>query len=281
MKLKNIIYSVSLCAAALIPVACDDVAEDDRFIYVEPAEVSKCVLLEDFTGQRCVNCPAAAELIETLQEEYGADNVVAVGIYGGVLGSLPNGTPLPLCTDEGGWYYDHWGVANRPQPFGMVDRQGFIDTSAWPQAVYSNIQKQAEVMLEAECAYDDVSRNVGITVAADGLANINGSLQVWLVEDSVTSVQFLTGNVVDEEYMHNHVFRATVNGQMGDDISIIQGERVEREFTYEISQDWKPEDMSVVAFIYNDTGVLQTVRAKLIPAQGDENQPAVDNVEGA
>lgn len=282
MKLKNIIYSVSLCAAALIPVACDDVAEDDRFIYVEPAEVAKRVLLEDFTGQRCINCPEASELIERLQEEYGADNVIAVGIYGGINGTSSNGTPFPLYTEAGGWYYDHWGVANRPQPFGMVDRQGFIDTSAWPQAVYSNIQKQAEVMLEAECDYDEVSRNVGITVTADGVANIDGSLQVWLVEDSVVSLQFLPGiSQPDMDYVHNHVFRATVNGQMGDDISVVQGERVEREFTYEISQDWKPEDMSVVAFIYNDTGVLQTVKAKLIPAQGDENQPAVDNVEGA
>lgn len=281
MKLKNIIYSVSLCAAALIPVACDDVAEDDRFIYVEPAEVAKRVLLEDFTGQRCINCPEASELIERLQEEYGADNVIAVGIYGGINGTSLNGTPFPLYTEAGGWYYDHWGVANRPQPFGMVDRQGFIDTSAWPQAVYSNIQKQAEVMLEAECDYDEVSRNVGITVTADGVANIDGSLQVWLVEDSVVSLQFLPGiSQPDMDYVHNHVFRATVNGQMGDDISVVQGERVEREFTYEISQDWKPEDMSVVAFIYNDTGVLQTVKAKLIPAQGDENQPAVDNVEG-
>ena len=136
-------------------------------------------------------------------------------------------------------------------------------------------------MLEAECAYDEASRNVGIAVAADGLANITGSLQVWLVEDSVVSVQLLTGNVQDYEYIHNHVFRATVNGQMGEDISIIQGERVEREFTYEISQDWKPENMSVVAFVYNNTGVLQTVKAKLIPAQGDENQPAGDNAEEA
>ena len=136
-------------------------------------------------------------------------------------------------------------------------------------------------MLEAECDYDEVSRNVGITVTADGVANIDGSLQVWLVEDSVVSLQFLPGiSQPDMDYVHNHVFRATVNGQMGDDISVVQGERVEREFTYEISQDWKPEDMSVVAFIYNDTGVLQTVKAKLIPAQGDENQPAVDNVEG-
>ncbi len=278
MKLKNIIYSVSLCAAALIPVACDDVAEDDRFIYVEPAEVAKRVLIEDFTGQWCVNCPDAAELIELMQDEYGADNVIAVGIYGGNMGKLPNGTPLPLYTETGDWYYTHWGVTT--QPIGMVDRQGLIGTSAWPEAVYNNIQKQAEIMLEAECAYDEASRNVGIAVAADGLANITGSLQVWLVEDSVVSVQLLTGNVTDEEYMHNHVFRATVNGQMGDDISIIQGERVEREFTYEISQDWKPENMSVVAFVYNDTGVLQTAKAKLIPAQGDEKQPDNDDVEG-
>ena len=84
-------------------MACDDVAEDDRFIYVEPAEVAKRVLLEDFTGQRCINCPEASELIERLQEEYGADNVIAVGIYGGINGTSSNGTPFPLYTEAGGF----------------------------------------------------------------------------------------------------------------------------------------------------------------------------------
>lgn len=57
MKLKKLIYNVSLFAVGLTLAACSDIAEDDRFEYVEPAEVAKRVLIEDLTGQLCLNCP--------------------------------------------------------------------------------------------------------------------------------------------------------------------------------------------------------------------------------
>ena len=53
----------------LFLTACSHIDEDDRLIYVKPAEVSRRVLLEDFTGQRCVNCPKANDEIKALQEQ--------------------------------------------------------------------------------------------------------------------------------------------------------------------------------------------------------------------
>ena len=234
MRLRNLIYNLSLCVAGLMFVACNEISDDDRFIYVEPADIAKRVLLEDFTGQRCVNCPAAAELIEQIQEEYGADNVIAVG---------------------------------------MVDRHGLLSTSAWPGAVYNYIQQKPAVLLEAECRYDKVSRNVDISVTVDGVESVAGNLQVWLVEDGVVSLQFLTGNIVDDDYVHNHVFRATVNGQMGDAVNVASGERITREYSYVVNQDWNPENMSAVAFVYNDNGVLQVVKTSLVTPDSvdDEN----------
>lgn len=272
MRLRNLIYNLSLCVAGLMFVACNEISDDDRFIYVEPADIAKRVLLEDFTGQRCVNCPAAAELIEQIQEEYGADNVIAVGIYGGGLGTtLPNGVKCPLYTDEGQKYYDYWGVTT--QPVGMVDRHGLLSTSAWPGAVYNYIQQKPAVLLDAECRYDKVSRNVDISVTVDGVESVAGNLQVWLVEDGVVSLQFLTGNIVDDDYVHNHVFRATVNGQMGDALNVASGERITREYSYVVNQDWNPENMSAVAFVYNDSGVLQVVKTSLVTPDSvdDEN----------
>lgn len=266
MKLKNLIYNVSLGAVGLMFVACSDIAEDDRFEYVEPAEVAKRVLIEDLTGQRCINCPDGTAVIEQLIADYGEDNIIAVGLYGGAYGHLTNGKPMPLTCDESQWYYTSWGVADKGQPMARIDRGDFIsDFNTWPTYVRDRIQQKAPVLLEASCNYDEASRNVEITVSADGLENINGKLQVWLTEDNIVSVQMFPGNVVDQNYVHNHVFRATVNAQAGDDISIAQGENVTRTFTYTVSEDWKPEDMSVVTFVFNDSGVLQAAKAPLIP----------------
>ncbi len=266
MKLKKLIYNVSLFAVGLTLAACSDIAEDDRFEYVEPAEVAKRVLIEDLTGQRCLNCPLGTEVIEQIMADYGEDNVIAVGLYGGALGYLPNGKPMPLTCDESQWYYTTWGVDQAPQPMARIDRGDFLnDRAVWPTVVRDRIQQKAQLMLEATCNYDEASRNVEITVSADGVENVNGKLQVWLTEDNIVSPQMLPGGSSDPNYVHNHVFRATVNAQAGDDISIAQGENVTRTFTYTVSEDWKPEDMSVVTFVFNDSGVLQAAKAPLIP----------------
>ena len=51
--------------------ACSHIAEDEQLIEVAvddmpTNEIMRNVLLEDFTGQRCVNCPKAAEIIHQL-----------------------------------------------------------------------------------------------------------------------------------------------------------------------------------------------------------------------
>ena len=275
MKLKRLIYNVSLCIVGVLLAACSNIADDERFVEVEPiippdsisddsVIVVKRVLIEDFTGQRCINCPNGAEAIVQIQKSYGEDRIIAVGLYSGPLGRLPNGMPLPLYNEDANWYYEQRGVS--VQPTAMIDRGGLNSNSdTWSTDVFNRIRLQPELDLKASCNYDEASRNVDITVEADGLADVNGKLQVWLTEDNIVSPQMLPGGSSDPNYVHNHVFRATVNAQAGDDISIAQGENVTRTFTYTVSEDWKPEDMSVVTFVFNDSGVLQAAKAPLIP----------------
>ena len=280
MKLGKLIYNVSLCAVGVMFTACSDIAEDERFIYVEPAEVAKRVLIEDFTGQRCTNCVNGAAAIEQMMEDYGEENVIAVGLYGGVFGSEPFGGPYPLTIEESEWYYAHWGIEDKGQPFAMIDRGSFIDNiNDWPAAVRDRIQMQAPVLLEASCNYDAASRQVEITVYADGVSAISGQLQVWLTEDSIVSKQSIPGQrEMDEDYVHNHVFRATVNAPMGDAVTVGVGERVTRTFTYTLKEDWVADNMSVVTFIYDDSGVLQAAKAPIIPKAesdtGNESETA-------
>ena len=59
----------------LLTQSCSQINESERFIVVEPATVTRAVLIEEFTGQRCVNCPNAATEIARLQQSYGEDNV--------------------------------------------------------------------------------------------------------------------------------------------------------------------------------------------------------------
>ena len=106
----NVKTYILTALATLAFAACSHIDEADRLIYVKPAHVSRCVLLEDFTGQRCVNCPKANDEIRALQEQYGADTVIAVAIHSGPLGFHTNAKYVGLSTDTGDDYYNHWNL---------------------------------------------------------------------------------------------------------------------------------------------------------------------------
>ena len=107
-------YILILAAVALL-AGCDSVGSDERLIEIPPATVQRNVLIEDFTGQRCIFCPAASQTIEELQKLYGADRLIAVGIHAGPLAIKSMGGVKGLRTDAGDVYYKYWAVPNVPE----------------------------------------------------------------------------------------------------------------------------------------------------------------------
>lgn len=269
MKLNNKIYGkLAICAAALSFTACSNIAEDDRLIYVEPVEVSKRVLIEDFTGQGCVNCPNATLVIEEMQEQYGADNVIAVGIHSGPYAKTMSGLNYPLWTETGDYYYDSWDI--EAQPTGVIDRKFVSSTyQSWGAIVRAELQESAPIELDATTEYDAATRTVTVNVNAKGILDVTGKLQVWLTEDNITSVQYMPDGKPNLEYVHNHVFRTAVNGRDGEDFSIKWDEEKTATCTAVLDDGWKAENMSIVAFVYNGDGVQQVVKVPVIPANNE------------
>lgn len=269
MKLNNKIYGkLAICAAALSFTACSNIAEDDRLIYVEPVEVSKRVLIEDFTGQRCINCPNATSAIEEMQEQYGADNIIAVGIHSGPFSKTVTNQPFPLWTETGDYYYDSWNIES--QPTGVIDRKTMSSTyQSWGAIVRAELQESAPIELDATTEYDAATRTVTINVNSKGVLDVTGKLQVWLTEDNITNIQYMPDGKVNTEYVHNHVFRTAVNGRDGEDFSIKWNEEKTATCTAVLDDGWKAENMSVVAFVYNGDGVQQVVKVPVIPADNE------------
>lgn len=112
-----------------------------------------------------------------------------------------------------------------------------------------------------------------VNVAAKGLSGSNtGKLQLWIVEDNIVAPQSQPDGSMTVEYIHNHVFRASVNGTWGEDLAIAENETKTYTATATLKSYWKPENISIVAFVYNDSGVLQAAKAKLqtTPQQSEE-----------
>ncbi len=263
--MKRFFYTI-LTLTAVLMTSCDEMDPQDRLIYVEPPQVSRAVLIEDFTGQYCVNCPRATEEIERLVEEYGDTTVIAVAIHSGPF-SKNQGAYTPLYTAQGDEYFSHWGLS--AQPVGLVDRlfsSTPFDYTDWAGAVNYELEKKAPVsiMVEAEMDGGDDLCHANVEVIGLDSALVKGKLQVWLVEDSIDSFQLMPNGGREEHYNHMHVFRATLNGAWGDDISVNHGQVVQKSYTLPMDAAWKPQHCSIVAFVYDEEMVKQVVKSKLI-----------------
>ena len=80
MKIFNKISAIALACIAL--TACNEVDPDDRFEELPAVSCKRTVLLEEFTGQECTNCPDAHRLVANLHEQYG-EQLVSVAIHAG------------------------------------------------------------------------------------------------------------------------------------------------------------------------------------------------------
>ena len=260
MKIKNFLL-LSLAAVAF--AACDNINEADRYSKDPlPIKPEKGVLIEDFTGQKCVNCPKATDVIHELQGLYGEDYVIAVAIHGGAL-AISESKPMGLATDQGNDYHKHWGVTTWPK--GKIDRGENLEFTSWSAEVVKRLQMKPIVDLDLTgTTYDAASRKLNVAVKMTGNEAVEGKLQIWLIEDNIVLPQQMPDGSLNKNYVHNHVFRASVNEPYGTPVTVAKAASETKQFDYTLADKYKPENVSVVAFVYNDAGgVLQVIKKKI------------------
>lgn len=268
MKIKNLFLGVATAAMAMAAASCSNIDEGDRLIYVKPAEVGRAILIEDFTGQKCINCPTGTEIINSIVDTYGEDNVIAVGVHSGPLGFAGNSKTVGLMTDTGNEYYTRWDKENKMgQPWVIFNRKTSPDShyNNWAAMVGTIISEKANLSVKIANAYDAATRTLTTTVGADGVnGTVNGKLQVWIVEDGVKALQMMPDGKSNKEYIHNHVFRAAVNGTWGEDVTVKEGETTTKQYQYVLPEAWNADNIAVVAFVYNDGGVENVAKKHLV-----------------
>ncbi len=262
MKLKHIM----ICLAGFLLTACETIEEDERFSAPIYVEANKNVLVEDYTAQRCVNCPLAAAKITELQniiaQAYGKQHVISVAIHGGSQAiSAPKGLAETISQD----YTTAAGIAAWPSA--IIDRKGApnSDFNTWSKDIIDRMSEPLQAELSLSNTYDEASRTINITVNAEAVSTaVNGTLQVWLTESGIEAYQSLPDGEHDLKYVHNHILRDAVNGKDGESIVLEPETPTEKTYSYAITEDWKVENMAVVAFVYNESGVLQVVEAHVV-----------------
>ncbi|MCC6372019.1 MAG: Omp28-related outer membrane protein [Bacteroidia bacterium] len=189
----------------------------------------KKVLIEDFTGQRCPNCPDAALIVETnLIPRYG-DTLVAIAVHAGSL-SDPFGSVFKnqdFRTPAGtAWNGASEGFGITTWPTGLVNRKDYspngllLGASKWTTVVPVALKDPFIVKLDLTTEYDTTARALNTYVKATFKQAYSKAtkLLALFIEDGIVGVQDDKG-VDIEDYEFEHMLRGTINGNWGSDLT--------------------------------------------------------------
>lgn len=256
--MRTRIYSIAaiLLAASSILSSCDEKDLDQRYEEMTEIIPQRNVLLEEFTGQMCPNCPKAHQAVSGFKQQYG-EYLIAVSIHAGHFGLDGSQVPhLALMRPEGNVYANKWDISAYPS--GVINRrQGPLSVDAWVNPLRAELLRTTPLQITANAQFDEANGNVQIMVDMESSVNLSGKLQVWVTENNIVAPQ-QDGTVLLPEYTHNHVFQACVNGTWGEDVEMTPSVPFQKKYEIVKKEYWKPENLAIVAFVYNETdGVIQ------------------------
>ena len=229
----------------------------------------RTVLLEDYTGFRCSNCPQAAEELKRIQCTYGT-RVVPLAVHVSETFAKPeNNADGSFSTDFrtpiGNTYEAEFGTGLF-LPNGMVNRKEYQGAfsqlyNAWEGYVAAELAKPAEALIGLNIAYNEGTREATAELKVSALVDMNAApyrLVVLLTEDSI--VDWQSDNRLDPpkipDYVHMHTLRDGFNGAWGDPVN--GGSPMPAGFTETVSksliidQEFVDHNCNVVAFIFRD-----------------------------
>ena len=286
--MKKIKHLIGLSFGILIlSISSCDIVEgpymiDGNINTIDTVSYVKKVLIEDFTGHRCPNCPEAAEELAALQQFYG-ENVIGIAIHPHSTFSIPNPTSSPDFTyDFRNQFADEiddiFNITNVGLPRGMINRTGYesnhqLGKDQWANIVQTELTK--EPIFGINISSNVSSGNGIISVNIEALTDINEqyNVVVCLTENGIIEWQKDNNNGDMEDYIHNHVLRTILNSSFGESIgnSFTNGDSWTKDYSVDISslenvneeyslntlfmgngncKAWNEENMEVVVYIY-------------------------------
>ena len=187
------------------------------------------VVIEDFTGHKCVFCPAAADLAHDLHMA-NPTRVFTAGIHAGPdgIGDFQSVSPPDYPTDftnpqgvEIGQYFGENDGGFPGNPRGTVNRYKngtiFQSPAQWTSMTNEIISNNdLKVNLQAKLNYYEETKGAFLHVEAEPQdANVINdlSIMVYLLEDSLVGDQKMSDNSHNSSYVHRDIHRGNLNNE--------------------------------------------------------------------
>ena len=233
----------------------------------------KKVLVEEFTGVRCVNCPAGASELDDLTALYG-DRLVIVSIHAGDFAPPYSDSKFDFRTSEG---TELEKLVGSPigYPAAVINRRKFtgqerlqVFRTSWAGFISEESKAPSVLTLGFVKNLNKTTRELSLDVKTIPTQALQGDirLSVMLTENGVKDQQE-TPQGKKADYNHKHIFRKMLTKFDGDPLSISSiNEPISKNFTLKIPQNWVLENCQIVAFIHKggvEKNVLQVNQIKI------------------
>lgn len=286
---------VDIDASLLYGVTVDEYINNEWPTFTQNTNTNANVLIEDFTGHLCVNCPTATLEVETIEAAHEG-RVFVTGIHAGPNGNLDlqKFTEAPYLTN----YTNAQGIEIAVDltsdesvfnPFVCLNRKAYSGTkfpaqSFWDSYVSTILSENVlKVNLQASTHYYPETRGLILHTEVELKEEITNDLYqvVYLVEDSMVSIQKTLGSWTppyqDVNYVHRDIHRGCIDGlsqgrkltdamkvdKFGDPIS---GDKYYLNYSYKLPDQYNKENMHLLIFVYDKTTkeVLQVIKQEII-----------------
>ena len=245
---------------------------------------TKGILLEDYTGHKCTNCPSAAQTAKSLEDD-SVKNVIVASIHASADGSFQATDGLYVNdyrTDAGDEYVSEM-TGFLGNPMGTINRnsQGLSGSvwylaTEWVNGVNNEINKPLIANIQLKYNYFASTNGLFIHTETSFSDLISGDfhLIIYLIRNEVISPQKFNAGVVDTNYHHHSVLSKNINDTWGSLINeggvADENTVVYNDFSYKlpdptIDPTYNIENLSLIAYLCdrNSYEVIQVIKTEL------------------
>lgn len=211
--------------------------------YVSTEATYKNVLIEEFTGRNCPNCPAGHIISNGITHD-NPGRAWSVGIHSGYFAvtTYPNfNTDISaVLTDP---YDDVQGGLGYPAAVINRSTEQALGRGQWEAEAYMQLQQMADCNVAGHVVINPITRTASITTevyyTSNSAENTN-YLTILMVQDSIAGQQAYgdtnpAQDLGNDLYCHMHVLRDVVTADWGDEIALTtEGTLITKTYEYNI-----------------------------------------------
>lgn len=235
------------------------------------------ILIEEYTGFRCGNCPEAAEHAERLAGLYKG-KVFTLKVHAGYYAMPTNQYTYDFRTPEATELDKFFGCSKAGNPNGLISRYGFPSKShilrdqKWEEVIKSLLKEKPKMMINLNNSYDALAREITVNAEIKFLeeSKPNYALALYIVEDSIVQYQQDDRRRPPDvwDFVHNDILRGSINGTWGtilSDSPILAGTTIQRQFKYIIpkEKDWRPRHLKILALVHDHQNSYEIYQLEL------------------